>query len=210
MDDAAQKDAVVCIVVAGRGMRRLRTLRVEAGLTQAQLALRSGVTQESISRIERGIQQPQASTRQRVADALSVPAEHLLAGDAVAEVRVCVEVGRIPRSSAAFRERVVAALDAGLPRGEAARHFRVSRRTIARWLARQRAGESLANQPPVGRPPRLSPAQMMTVRQVLMEHPAATLVELADRVATATGVHYSPSHLCSIRCQLDVPRNKPS
>jgi transposase/DNA-binding XRE family transcriptional regulator len=207
MDEAVPQDAVVCIAVAGGGVRRLRTQRVEARLTQAQLALRSGVSQESISRLERGIQQPQAATLQRVADALDMPAEHLLAVDAVAQVTVCVEVGELSRSSTVFRERLVAALEAGFPRDEAVQHFGVSRRTIARWLARHRAGQSLANQPPVGRPSRLSPAQVITVRQVLREHPGATLAELADRVAIATGVRYSPSHLCRIRRRLDLPRN---
>ncbi|MGH3449806.1 MAG: helix-turn-helix domain-containing protein, partial [Haloechinothrix sp.] len=60
------------------------------------------------------------------------------------------------RPSADFRERLVAAIDAGLSPGEAARLFRVSQRTIYRWLARHRRGESLAERPRSGRPPKLS------------------------------------------------------
>jgi transposase len=56
------------------------------------------------------------------------------------------------RPSADVRARLVAALDAGLPLGEAAQHFRVSLRTIDRWLARHRQGESLAERPRAGRP----------------------------------------------------------
>ena len=46
------------------------------------------------------------------------------------------------RPSADFRERLVTAIDAGLPPGEAAQRFRVSIRSIYRWLARHRRGES--------------------------------------------------------------------
>lgn len=207
MDEVVPLEAAVCITVTRQGTRRVRALRVAAGLTQAQVAERSGVTQESISRLERGIQRPQKCTLQRVADALGVPPEHVLAVDP-ADVTVCVEVGSLPRSSATFRERLVAAIDAGFPRDEAVQHFGVSTRTIARWIARHRAGHSLAPQPLVGRQPRLSSAQMLTVREVMLAHPDATLVELAERVTVATGVRYSPSHLCRIRRRLDLPQNK--
>lgn len=45
-------------------------LREKHGLTQAQLAERSGIDQADISRIERGATSPTARTLQRVADAL--------------------------------------------------------------------------------------------------------------------------------------------
>src|SRR4051812_49626760 len=43
-----------------------------------------------------------------------------------------------------LRERVVAAVDAGLPQGQAAERFGVSLRTVERYLARRRATGSLA------------------------------------------------------------------
>ena len=45
-------------------------LREKHGLTQAQLAERSGIDQADISRIERGATNPTARTLQRIADAL--------------------------------------------------------------------------------------------------------------------------------------------
>jgi transposase-like protein len=45
------------------------------------------------------------------------------------------------RPSADFRERLVAAFDAGLARGEAAPLFGVDRGTVFRWLTRHRRGE---------------------------------------------------------------------
>ncbi|HTE20663.1 MAG TPA: helix-turn-helix domain-containing protein [Armatimonadota bacterium] len=113
-----------------------------------------------------------------------------------------------PRPSADFRERLVAAIDAGLPRGEAAQHFGVSLRTIERWLARHRAGESLADRPRSGRPPRLMPAQESCLRDLVLAHPDATLPEHADRLEVTTGVRYSPSHLSRLLRRLDLPLKK--
>jgi transposase len=65
--------------------------------------------------------------------------------------------GMAPRPSADFRERLVTAMDARLAPGEAARLFGVDRRTVLRWLTRHRRGESLAEKPRSGRPPKLAP-----------------------------------------------------
>ncbi len=45
-------------------------LRESAGLTQVELAERTGISQADISRIERGATSPTAKTLQRIADAL--------------------------------------------------------------------------------------------------------------------------------------------
>jgi transposase len=102
----------------------------------------------------------------------------------------------------------VAAIDAGLPRGEAAHLFGVSLRTIERWMARHRAGESLADRPRSGRPPRLAAAHATTLRELVLAHPDATLPEHADRLAATTGVRYSPSHLSRLLRRLDLPLKK--
>ena len=49
---------------------QLIALREQHGLTQAELAERSGIDQGDISRIERGATSPTARTLQRIADAL--------------------------------------------------------------------------------------------------------------------------------------------
>ena len=116
--------------------------------------------------------------------------------------------GMSRRPSADFRERLVAAIDAGLPRGEAGQRFGVSLRTIERWMARHRAGASLADRPRSGRPPRLVPEQESLLRDLVVAHPDATLPEHADRLAATTGVRYSPSHLSRLLRRLDLPLNK--
>lgn len=50
---------------------QLVELRERRGLTQAELAGRSGVDQGDISRIERGATSPTVRTLQRIADALN-------------------------------------------------------------------------------------------------------------------------------------------
>lgn len=112
------------------------------------------------------------------------------------------------RPSADFRERLVAALDAGLSRREAAQHFRVSRRTMDRWVARHRRGESLADRPRSGRPPKLDPTQYPVLVALVTAQPDATLPELARQLADTSGVHLSPSHLSRLLARLDLPLKK--
>lgn len=57
--------------------KRVAAARQRAGLTQAQLAEASGVTDETISRIERGRYEPAVSTLFRMADALEISLDHL-------------------------------------------------------------------------------------------------------------------------------------
>lgn len=112
------------------------------------------------------------------------------------------------RPSADFRERLVAAMDAGLPPGEAAMLFRVSVRTIYRWLARHRRGESLAERPRAGRPPKLEPTRYPELRALVQTHPDATLPEHAARLEATTGIRLSPSHLSRLLARLDLPLKK--
>ena len=116
--------------------------------------------------------------------------------------------GMVRRPSADFRERLVTAIDAGLPPGEAATHFRVSIRTIYRWLARHRRGEALTERPRSGRPPKLPSARYPELREIVLAQPDATLPEHAARLATMTGIHLSPSHLSRLLAKLELPLKK--
>jgi transposase len=100
-----------------------------------------------------------------------------------------------PRPSADFRERLVMPLDAGLSPREAARFFGVDLSTVYRWQRRAQRGESLAERPRSGRPPKLAPTHYPTMRALVLAHPDATLPEHATRLAVATGVRLNSSHL---------------
>ena len=62
---------------ADRLAERVAAARRRAGLTQAELAEASGVTDETISRIERGRYEPAVSTLFRLAEALDVSLDQL-------------------------------------------------------------------------------------------------------------------------------------
>jgi transcriptional regulator with XRE-family HTH domain len=56
---------------------RIYELRLKAGLTQAQLAEKTDVSNETISRIERGLRSPSFEVLERLAEALQVEARDL-------------------------------------------------------------------------------------------------------------------------------------
>ncbi len=57
--------------------KRLQNLRREAGITQEQLADKTGLTVESISNIERGLYGPKFENLERIAAVLKVPVKEL-------------------------------------------------------------------------------------------------------------------------------------
>jgi transcriptional regulator with XRE-family HTH domain len=62
---------------AAKLAERVSAARQRAGLTQAELAEATGVTDETISRIERGRYEPAVSTLFRLAEALDVSLDYL-------------------------------------------------------------------------------------------------------------------------------------
>jgi len=57
---------------------RLRTLRKQAGLTQAELARRTGIHRPNIARVEAGRHTPSLETLSRLANAIGVPTSQVL------------------------------------------------------------------------------------------------------------------------------------
>ena len=95
--------------------------------------------------------------------------------------------------SADLRERLLGAIDAGLPQAEAARLFGVGLSTIKRWRRRRRETGGVVASPRPGRSRRIGqeaePALVAQVRAA----PDATLVEHCATWAAATGVAVSPA-----------------
>jgi transcriptional regulator with XRE-family HTH domain len=58
----------------------LRRLRTEAGMSQQQLADRTGLHPTEISRLERAVREPRLGTIARLARGLGVGAERLVSG----------------------------------------------------------------------------------------------------------------------------------
>ena len=59
---------------------KLKRLRLEEGMTKAQLARRTGLTRQTLSHIERNVTEPHRSTRRMLSEALGVPPEELAEG----------------------------------------------------------------------------------------------------------------------------------
>ena len=57
---------------------RLRELRLAAGLTQAELARRTGIHRPNIARVEAGRHTPSLDTLARIANAIGVSTTHVL------------------------------------------------------------------------------------------------------------------------------------
>ena len=55
---------------------KVKTIRVGMGLTQSELAARSGIPQSHVSRIENGVHSPSRKTLEKLAAALEVPLSH--------------------------------------------------------------------------------------------------------------------------------------
>ena len=111
----------------------------------------------------------------------------------LAEKLVLCQAVAMKQYSADLRERLLGAIDAGLPQAEAARLFGVGLSTIKRWRQRHRQTGSVAASPRSGRSRRIAreaePALVAQVRAA----PDATLSEHCAQWAAITGVWVSPA-----------------
>jgi transposase len=92
-----------------------------------------------------------------------------------------------------LRVRVLAAVDGGLPRAEAARRFGVSLPTIKRYLKLRRETGGLAPRPRPGQPSRKAAALRAGLLPQLEAHPDATLAEHCALWEATTGERVSPA-----------------
>ena len=79
---------------------RIRALRLDAGMTQEELAQRIGLKKQNISRYENSRVEPNIRTAKRIAEALGVSLEEMAVGVAVSETPVSSELEQF--SSAAI------------------------------------------------------------------------------------------------------------
>ena len=93
--------------------------------------------------------------------------------------------------SADLRERLLGAIDAGLPLAEGARHLGISPSTVRRWRARPRSEGTAAARPRPGRTPRIGPAQAAALQAQIAAAPDATLAQHCARWEAEQGVRVS-------------------
>jgi putative transposase len=93
--------------------------------------------------------------------------------------------------SADLRERLLGAIDAGLPQAAAARLFGIGVSTIKRWRRRRRETGVVTATPRPGRRRQVGPAATPRLVAQVRAHPDATLAEHCTRWEKTTGVRVS-------------------
>ena len=126
----------------------------------------------------------------------------------VAEELSPCEAWGVKHYSADLRERLLGAIDAGLPQVEAARLFGVSVSSLKRWRQQVRQTGSLGARPRTGRRRRVRPEQEATLLAQVAATPDATLAEHCATWAAATGVRLSTATMSRTLTRLDQPRKK--
>lgn len=113
-----------------------------------------------------------------------------------------------PHYPADLRERVLAAIDAGLPAAEVSRTFGISGRSLRRWRQWQRDRGSLATKPRAGRPAKIGPDHLSALATQVTAHADATLAEHCTRFAAAQGISVSPATMSRQLTKLGLPLKK--
>ena len=108
-----------------------------------------------------------------------------------------------------LRTRVLAALDRGMSRDEAASTFQVSLATQKRWLTRRRQTGDLAPHPATGgRNRTIPPAREAELRSQVLATPDATIAEHTARWNTTHTTRISQSTMGRAIRRLGLPRKK--
>ena len=97
-----------------------------------------------------------------------------------------------------LRRRIVAAVDGGMPRSEAARVFGVGRATVKRYLALRRETGALAPRPRRGPPPIVTAGLAAALPPRLAACPDATLAEHCAWYEETSGVRVSDTTMSRV------------
>ena len=106
-----------------------------------------------------------------------------------------------------LRERIVAAVEKGMTKVEAAKQFGVSRSSLYSYLKHSKENNLTADSPP-GRPRKLSQTQEQAIASQIKENNDLSLAEHAEKIEKAHGVKLAVSTL-HLYCQrLGITRKK--
>ena len=110
--------------------------------------------------------------------------------------------------SADLRERLLGAIDAGLPVAEGARLLGVCPSTVRRWRARKRAEGTAAARTRPGRTPRIGPAQAAALAAQVAADDDATLARHCARWEAEQGVRLSVAAMSRTLRRLGITLKK--
>jgi transposase len=107
-----------------------------------------------------------------------------------------------------LRAKILAAVDAGMSKSQAARTFGVGLATIKRYAALRRETGTLDPKPHPGRPPLIGPEQQEVLWTQLVAYPTAYLDEQCDLWEAQTSVRLSISAMSRTINRLGFTRKK--
>ncbi len=107
-----------------------------------------------------------------------------------------------------LRERLLGAIDAGLPQAEAARLFGVGVSTITRWRQQLRTTGTVAARPRPGRTPRIGPEQAAALQAQVAADDDATLAAHCARWEVEQGVRLSVATMSRVIRRLGITVKK--
>ena len=107
-----------------------------------------------------------------------------------------------------LRHKIVAAVERGMPKTEAARLFDVSLSSVKRYARMARQGDSLAPKKRPGRAPKVDEKVKKLLNQDMKERPAATIAERISFLESITGERLSYSTIWRLLKRLGWSRKK--
>jgi transposase len=107
-----------------------------------------------------------------------------------------------------LRHKIVAAVERGMPKTQAARLFDVSLSSVKRYARMARQGDSLAPKKRPGRAPKVDEKLKKLLNQDMKERPAATIAERISFLESITGERLSYSTIWRLLKRLGWSRKK--
>ena len=107
-----------------------------------------------------------------------------------------------------LRHKIVAAVERGMPKTQAARLFDVSLSSVKRYARMARQGDSLAPKRRAGRAPKVDEKTKKLLNEDMKERPAATIAERISFLESITGERLSYSTIWRLLKRLGWSRKK--
>jgi transposase len=107
-----------------------------------------------------------------------------------------------------LRQKIVDAIERGMPKAEAARTFGVGISTVKRYATKAQRGEPLEPAKAPGKRPKMDERVRKLLEEDLKERPFVTLRQRCDYVEAISGVSVSRSTMCRAIAQIGSTRKK--
>jgi transposase len=107
-----------------------------------------------------------------------------------------------------LRQKIVDAIERGMPKTEAARTFGVGISSVKRYATKAQKGESLEPGKAPGKRPKMDERVSKLLEEDLKERPFVTLQQRCDYIEAISGVSVSRSTMCRAIARIGSTRKK--